>query len=130
MPAYYLEILILLLGFAMLCVEAFSSNRSRSGIAVLGVSGLFIVLLFLIFAIPAFEDPYDHWGIYHVDKLALFYKAIAIVTTLLVLVLAKDFFLLSRNTLLKAMNFQGLVSTIVFLFSCAQGSCGWHQQRI
>ena len=91
MPAYYLEILILLLGFAMLCVEAFSSNRSRSGIAVLGVSGLFIVLLFLIFAIPAFEDPYDHWGIYHVDKLALFYKAIAIVTTLLVLVLAKDF---------------------------------------
>ena len=91
MPAYYLEILILLLGFAMLCVEAFSSNRSRSGIAVLGVSGLFVVLLFLIFAIPSFEDPYDHWGIYHVDKLALFYKAIAIVTTLLVLVLAKDF---------------------------------------
>ena len=45
MPAYYLEILILLLGFTMLGVEAFSSNRSRSGIAVLGVSGLFVALI-------------------------------------------------------------------------------------
>lgn len=91
MPAYYLEILILLLGFTMLGIEAFSSNRSRSRIAVLGISGLFVVLLFLIIAVPSSEVPYDYWGIYHVDKLALFYKAIAILTTLLVLVLAKDF---------------------------------------
>jgi NADH-quinone oxidoreductase subunit N len=91
MPAYYLEILILLLGFTMLGIEAFSSNRSRSGIAVLGISGLFVVLSFLIFAVPSAESPYDYWGIYHVDKWALFYKAIAILTTLLVLVLAKDF---------------------------------------
>ncbi|MDB4737414.1 NADH-quinone oxidoreductase subunit N [Verrucomicrobiales bacterium] len=90
MPVYYLEILILLLGFTMLGIEAFSSNRSRTGIAVLGVSGLFVVLLFLIFVVPS-GGPYDYWGIYHVDKLALFYKAIAILTTLLVLVLAKDF---------------------------------------
>ena len=91
MPAYYLEVLILLLGFTMLGVEAFSSNRSRSGIAILGISGLFVVLIFLIFTVPSSEVPYDHWGIYHVDKWALFYKAIAILTTLLVLVLAKDF---------------------------------------
>ncbi len=91
MPAYYLEILILLLGFTMLGIEAFSSNRSRSGIAVLGISGLFVILSFLIFAVPSAESSYDYWGIYHVDKWALFYKAIAILTTLLVLVLAKDF---------------------------------------
>ena len=91
MPAYYLEILILLLGFTMLGIEAFSGNRSRSGIAVLGITGLFIVFLFLIFAVAPSEEAYDYWGIYHVDKWALFYKSIAILTTLLVLVLAKDF---------------------------------------
>lgn len=91
MPAYYLEILILLLGFTMLGIEAFSANRSRSGIAVLGITGLFIVFLFLIFAVAPSEEVYDYWGIYHVDRWALFYKAIAILTTLLVLVLAKDF---------------------------------------
>ena len=78
MPAYYLEILILLLGFTMLGIEAFSANRSRSGIAVLGITGLFIVFLFLIFAVAPSEEVYDYWGIYHVDRWALFYKAIAI----------------------------------------------------
>ena len=91
MPVYFLEILILLLGFTMLSVEAFSSDRSRSRIVVTGITGLFIIFLFLIFACSASAEPYDYWGIYHVDKLALFYKAIAILTTLLVLVLAKDF---------------------------------------
>ena len=108
MPAYYLEILILLLGFTMLGVEAFSSNRSRSRIAVLGVSGLFVVLIFLIFTVPSSEVPYDYWGIYHVDKWALFYKAIAILTTLLVLVLAKDFSPVLKKYTSQSNEFSGI----------------------
>ena len=108
MPAYYLEILILLLGFTMLGVEAFSSNRSRSRIAVLGVSGLFVVLIFLIFTVPSSEVPYDLWGIYHVDKWALFYKAIAILTTLLVLVLAKDFSSVLKKYTSQSNEFSGI----------------------
>ena len=47
MPAYYLEILVLVLGFTMLGWESFSSSRSRAGIANLGVAGLLIAFLFL-----------------------------------------------------------------------------------
>ena len=45
MPAYYLEILVLVLGFTMLGWESFSSSRSRAGIANLGVAGLLIACL-------------------------------------------------------------------------------------
>ena len=129
MPVYYLEILILLLGFTMLGIEAFSSNRSRTGIAVLGVSGLFVVLLFLIFVVPS-GGPYDYWGIYHVDKLALFYKAIAILTTLLVLVLAKDFSPAFKKYTSQSNELSGIGEYYCLpIFVCA-GLCGWLQQRI
>ena len=83
MPAYYLEILILVLGFAMLGWESFSSSRSRSGIANLGVAGLLIAFLFLF----TVDGNKSYWDVYHFDNLAAFYKGIIILSTLLVLVM-------------------------------------------
>ena len=61
MPAYYLEILVLVLGFTMLGWESFSSSRSRAGIANLGVAGLLISFLFLF----TVHGNKSYWYIYH-----------------------------------------------------------------
>ena len=74
MPAYYLEILVLVLGFTMLGWESFSSSRSRAGIANLGVAGLLIAFLFLF----TVDGNKSYWNIYHFDNLAAFYKGIII----------------------------------------------------
>ena len=87
MPAYYLEILILVLGFAMLGWESFSSSRSRSGIANLGVAGLLIAFLFLF----TVDGNKSYWNVYHFDNLAAFYKGIIILSTLLVIVMGRNF---------------------------------------
>lgn len=87
MPAYYLEILVLVLGFTMLGWESFSSSRSRAGIANLGVAGLLIAFLF-IFTVHGNKS---YWNIYHFDNLAAFYKGIIILATLLVLVMGRNF---------------------------------------
>ena len=87
MPSYYLEILVLVLGFTMLGWESFSSSRSRAGIANLGVAGLLIAFLFLF----TVDGNKSYWNIYHFDNLAAFYKGIIILATLLVLVMGRNF---------------------------------------
>ena len=44
MPAYFIEILVLVLGFLMLGLESFSNTRSRSNVANLGIIGLSVAL--------------------------------------------------------------------------------------
>ena len=91
MPAYLLEIFVVLLGLAMLGMEAFAGKGSRAKIAIVGIVGLGVVFLLLLFATCCPKDGLEYWGIYHFDRLAAFYKGIALLTTLLVLVMAREF---------------------------------------
>ncbi len=88
MPAYFIEILVLVLGFLMLGLESFSNTRSRSNVANLGIIGLSVAFLFL-FVVDRTEASF--WNIYHYDNLAAFYKGLIILSTLLVIVMGRNF---------------------------------------
>ncbi len=87
MPAYLLEVIVLVLGFLMLGIEAFSRTGSRSRVAHFGVCGLLVVFLFLFVV----DSNKSYWNVYHFDNLAAFYKGIILLSTLMVLVMARDF---------------------------------------
>ncbi len=97
MLPYYLEIYVVILGVLMLCLELFSGRRSRSKIALLGVFGLLLILGVMIFAVTAPGEGVQYWGIYHYDQWAAFYKGLALLATLLVLVMAREFAPVFKN---------------------------------
>ncbi|MCP4849551.1 MAG: NADH-quinone oxidoreductase subunit N [Verrucomicrobiaceae bacterium] len=88
---YYLEICVVVLGVLMLCMELFSGRRSRGKIAMSGVVGLGVILALMIFSVCPPGDDLQYWGIYYYDKWAAFYKGLALLATLLVLVMAREF---------------------------------------
>ena len=78
-----------LLGLLLLLAEPFVS--SRKVLAYVAISGLLVALLTLIVAGAGFAVPASVQEFYIVDKLALFYKAIAIISTLTVIVLSVEY---------------------------------------
>ncbi len=91
MLPYYLEICVVVLGSLMLCMELFAGRRSRAKIAMVGVAGLGVIFALLMFAVCSPGEDLQYWGIYHFDKWAAFYKGLALISTLLVLVMAREF---------------------------------------
>jgi len=92
MPVYFLEIIVVALGLVMLMTDTFAKLEDKRSIARLGILGLAVVfgLLFLVEAPTSTEGVF--WKFYSPDdKLALFFKGIAVLTTLLVLIMAADF---------------------------------------
>lgn len=89
MPSYYLEIIVVVLGLILLMFEAFTSHRSKDSIAFLGIIGLGATLGLLMFATHCEHDTI--WGIYRVDHWSHFYKGIALVATMLVLIMSLDY---------------------------------------
>ena len=89
MPAYFLEIAIVVLGLGLLLADAFAESRNRLFIgvtALLGIAAVFIALFF-VDAHPSRQT----WGIYVTDPLALFYKGLALMATFLVLVMSLEY---------------------------------------
>lgn len=97
MPAYYLEALTVTLGLILLMAEAFSTNRSKAWIGGIAAAGLAVVLALVFIAIGPDAKPdaawakWPLWNFYQFDGLARFYKAFALVCTLLVVLLSIDF---------------------------------------
>ena len=89
MPAFGLEIVVVCLGLILLLVDAFRGNGSKSTIAILGAIGLGAVLVFLAFGTP--ETGMNYWGIYEWDNWAKYYKGLALLATILVLLMAIDY---------------------------------------
>lgn len=92
MPVYYLEILVVALGLVILMADAFAKLEDKRSLAKLGVLGLAIIfgLIFLVdTSVPATGD---FWRFYSApDKVSLFFKGLAVLTTMLVLVMAHDY---------------------------------------
>jgi len=103
MPAYYLEALTVLLGLALLMLEAFGPAHNKRPIGMFAVFGLGLILIFNFFAVGPQEGSgsadWPLWNFYEFDSLARFYKGLALLCTILVLLMALDYrSILSRFT--------------------------------
>ena len=105
MPAYYLEALTVTLGFAILLAEAFMPSKNKSWAGFAGAIGLSLILVATFFSHGPETKPdaawasWPLWNFYQFDSLARFYKAFALLTTILVLLMAVDYRkILSRFT--------------------------------
>lgn len=92
MPAYYLEAAVVLLGIVLMLAEAFADKVDKGMVARLGMLGLGAVFVALFFAEgPEAGDASPIWRFYAVDKAGLFYKGLALLTTILVLLMSLDY---------------------------------------
>lgn len=105
MPAYYLEALTVALGIALLMLEAFGPSHSKKLVGFSAAAGLTFILILSFFAVGPETKPdeawakWPLWNFYAFDNLARFYKGFALVSTILVVLMAIDFrSILSRFT--------------------------------
>ncbi|MBT8036477.1 MAG: NADH-quinone oxidoreductase subunit N [Verrucomicrobiae bacterium] len=91
MSPHLLEFITVGFGLILLMVEAFS-NGHRSRIGLIAAAGLTVILSMLFCPTPeGYEVPTWMSRFYGYDSLARFYKIIALVSTILVLLMAIDF---------------------------------------
>ena len=91
-PAPSLEIAVLLWGLILMLAESFAGKTDRRGFAIAGIAGLFVVLVASFFLAPSPATAFSgFWSFYTADPLAIFFKRFALVTTILVLVMAIDY---------------------------------------
>lgn len=91
MPAYYLEIATVVLGLVLLLAEAFTPPGKKRLIGWAAIAGLTVVLLGLFLVHPHSGCECSIWQFYTDDKLALFYKGMALVCTIVVLILGLEY---------------------------------------
>ncbi len=92
MPVYFLEIIVVSLGLVMLLIDAFVDVKDKRSIAWLGVLGLLVVLFLHFVVVWPEKGESIFWNFYaHGDARSLFFKGIAVATTLLVLIMAADY---------------------------------------
>ena len=85
-PSLSLEIIVLLVGLIMLLVESFSSSQDKRGLAT-GAIGVLCALIGFSF----FVDPQSGNAFYIVDSTAHFFKVLALLTTVIVLIISLEF---------------------------------------
>jgi NADH-quinone oxidoreductase subunit N len=95
-----LEIAVLVLGMAMLMVESFATRIDRRFLAFAAIAGLAAVLVASFFVVPS--GPSDQatgfWSFYTADRLAIFFKQFALLTTILVLIMMIDYVPVVRDS--------------------------------
>ena len=90
MQPHYIEFITVGFGLLLLMFEAFSNgNKSRLGLIAAG--GLTVILILQCFVCTCAEVPDWMSRFYAYDSIAFFYKLIALVSTILVLLMAFDF---------------------------------------
>ncbi len=92
LPAISLEITVILLGVLMLFAEAFAKTPDRSHMARYAIGVLLALIGFSFFtqAAPA-DGSGAFWRLYSVDVTAMFFKRIALATTVVVLIMALEY---------------------------------------
>ena len=98
MHPHYIEFITVGFGLVLLMLEAFS-NGDKSRLGLIAAGGLTIILILQFIVCPCAAIPDWMSRFYKYDSVALFYKVIALVSTILVLLMAVDFRkVLSRYT--------------------------------
>src|SRR5215216_547703 len=117
-----LEIAVLVLGMVILMVEAFAGKIDKRLLAFAGIIGLALVLLasFFVGPSPSPGSATGFWNFYMADRLALFFKQFALVTTILVLIMMIDYAPVIRSSFPSATSHGGLGEFVALpLFTCA-----------
>jgi NADH-quinone oxidoreductase subunit N len=88
-----LEIAVLVLGIVILMFEAFATKIDKQVLAYAAIAGLVTVLVAAFFVVPnpAPQQATGFWNFYTADRLSIFFKQFALLTTILVLVMMIDY---------------------------------------
>src|ERR1700746_3404970 len=88
-----LEIAVLVLGIAILLLEAFATKIDKRVFAFAAIAGLIVVLFATFFVTPVLssEPATGFWSFYTADRLSIFFKQSALATTILVLIMMIDY---------------------------------------
>jgi len=115
-----LEIAVLLLGMVMLMVEAFASKIDKRIIAFIAITGLAIVFVASFFVAPfsSQNQTTGFWSFYTADRLSIFFKQFALLTTILVLIMMIDYAPVVRRSFPGAPHGVGEFFAIP-IFTCA-----------
>jgi NADH-quinone oxidoreductase subunit N len=121
MSPLYLEIIVLALGIFMVLFEAFASEKEKGFVPWIGIAGLGFVLILSFFAVQ--DDPTRVTAVsnfYKVDALALFFKRFALLTTLIVLIMAVEYKAVLRKFIYGATPESGVGEFFALpVFTCA-----------
>ncbi len=122
MSPHYLEIFVIGLALTLLMADAFFPAREKRVIAWIGASGLAIVFGLLFVVDPAALPPDTIAPYYSADPHALFFKGLALIATIFVLLLGCDFMPVLRRGINGADNDRkgGVAESFILpLFACA-----------
>ena len=88
-----LEIAVLVLGIVILLVEAFATEIDKRILAFAAIASLAVVLLasFFVAPFPPPEQATGLWSFYTADRLSIFFKQFALLTTIFVLIMMIDY---------------------------------------
>jgi NADH-quinone oxidoreductase subunit N len=117
-----LEIAVLVLGMVILMTEAFAGKIDKRILAFAAITGLAIVLLASFFVVPTPSPAHatGFWSFYTADRLAMFFKQFALLTTILVLIMMIDYEPVLRSSFPGATLQVGLGEFAALpLFACA-----------
>lgn len=121
MPAYYLEIVVIALGLLLLLLDAFVPGKDKRWLGLVGVLGLAAVFMMTFSAkgATALGEDGIFWQFYTYEpgSFAGFYKGIALITTILVLLMSMEYFPVLKNYIDK--EHAGGEFYVLPLFTCA-----------
>ncbi len=86
-----LDLAVLALGLVLLLLEAFNDKEEKSFLGWIGITGIAVVFVLSFFVGPQQFATGELAQFYKADALALFFKRLALGTTLLVLIMALEF---------------------------------------
>ena len=116
-----LEIAVLALGMVILMTEAFATKIDRRALVFAAITGLAIVLLASFFVVPSPSPSYvaGFWSFYTADRLSIFFKQFALVTTIFVLIMTIDYAPILRSSFAGGTSQAGLGEFVALpLFAC------------
>jgi NADH-quinone oxidoreductase subunit N len=116
-----LEIAVLVLGIVILMVETFATKIDKRIFAFAAIAGLAIVLVATFFVAPSLSSNQatGFWSFYTADRLSIFFKQFALVTTIFVLIMMTDYAPVLRNSFPGAMPQSGLGEFFALpMFTC------------
>ncbi len=117
-----LEVAVLILGMVILMLEAFATKIDRQLLAFAAIAGLAVVLVATFFVVPspAPQQATGFWNFYTGDRLSIFFKQFALLTTILVLIMTIDYAPVVRRSFPGSAGQAGLGEFFaVPIFTCA-----------
>jgi len=117
-----LDIAVLVLGMLILLAEAFASKVDKRAFVFAAIAGLALVLVasFFVAPSPSASHATAFWSFYAGDRLAIFFKQFALVTTIFVLIMMVDYAPVLRASFPSGVPQEGLGELVALpLFTCA-----------